>query len=128
MKLSSPAQEMHPLFPSGEWEGFYSYYQGDQRPMPCALSFCEGIVTGNGSDEVGPFTWKGTYSIAALTCTMTKYYSSHTVFYKGEVDENGIWGYWEMNGGRGGFHLWPKTQNENKEAIAVEAEGRLVGK
>ncbi len=120
---SSPTSEMHPLFPSGEWEGFFSYYIGDKHVMHCFYSFHQGVVTGTGSDEIGPFTWKGTYSTEALNCSMTKFYSTHTVFYKGEVDENGWWGYWEMNGGRGGFHLWPtKTKGENHQAQQMEIE------
>ena len=55
---------------------------------------------------------------------MTKYYATHTVFYDGNVDENGIWGNWEITPSmRGGFHLWPK---KNEETAQVEAVDSLV--
>lgn len=120
MSVDTNTHEMHPLFPSGDWEGFYSYYPGDKNPMQCSLSFHNSIITGSGSDQVGPFSWKGTYNKAALSCTMTKFYNSHTVLYQGDVDENGIQGSWEMEGGRGGFHLWPKAKDELHQAQQTE--------
>ncbi|MDO1451069.1 hypothetical protein Q0590_32645 [Rhodocytophaga aerolata] len=118
--------EMHPLFPSGEWEGFYSYYPGDKHLMQCSFTFCNALITGRGNDDIGSFSWKGVYNTAVLSCSMTKFYSSHTVFYTGEVDENGIWGNWDIDGiWRGGFHLWPKTKQENQHAQKVEIETLL---
>ena len=118
------SEEMHPLFPSGDWEGFYKYpYAGlQQGKMEFFLNFNAGVVTGGGSDSVGTFTWKGTYDTKALTCQMTKYYTSHTVSYNGHVDENGIWGTWQIRTyNKGGFHIWPKKDgNEEEEEEAVE--------
>ncbi len=55
---------------------------------------------------------------------MTKFYATHTVFYDGQVDENGIWGTWTIGGYfSGGFHIWPKAEAENEAAI--EALGML---
>lgn len=123
MSQAMKTQETHPLFPSGDWEGFYSYYSGDKHSMQCSFSFCNGILTGSGRDDVGSFRWKGVYNKDILSCTMTKFYSSHTVFYKGEVDENGIWGNWDIRGvWRGGFHLWPKAKQEKQQAQQIEIE------
>lgn len=119
------SEEMHPLFPSGDWEGFYKYpYTGlRQGKMECFLNFKAGVVTGGGSDPVGAFTWKGAYDTKALTCQMTKYYASHTVSYNGHVDENGIWGTWQISSyTKGGFHIWPKKGGNEEEEVEAQEE------
>ena len=117
------SEEIHPLFPSGDWEGFYKYPYAylPPDPMHCFLNFRQGTVTGSGSDSVGAFSWKGSYDTEALTCQLTKYYTTHTVFYKGQVDENGIWGHWRINDfSKGGFHIWPKKGGEEEEGTENE--------
>ncbi|MBK6949870.1 MAG: hypothetical protein IPH16_18965 [Haliscomenobacter sp.] len=70
--------ETHPLFPSGEWEGFYLYpfgaHQHHQHRMEIWFQFNDGIITGGGSDDINVFIWRGTYDTAALQCAMVKYY------------------------------------------------------
>ncbi len=117
--------ETHSLYPSGEWEGFFTYAFGpgaERHPMHFILRFKNNAVTGSGGDEVGPFHWRGLYDKEQLRCQMTKYYTSHTVFYDGQVDENGIWGTWNIRGYfSGGFHIWPKNSGENNaEAETVQ--------
>jgi len=136
--------ETHPLLPSGEWEGFYCYHHDpEQHKMMIDLTFLNSIVTGMGVDDVAPFTWKGKYDLAKFKIDMTKSYSTHSVFYKGDIDENGIWGLWEIlhdyskyppfmvdaikeiakDSIQGGFHIWPKknsissTNTAEKEVI-----------
>jgi hypothetical protein len=118
----SGKQEDHPLFPSGEWEGFYTYAMGsqaDQHKMHFLLSFKDNRVSGSGADDVGSFYWEGSYSKERMDCVLTKYYPTHSVFYKGQVDENGIWGTWEIDFYTGGFHIWPKAQEEKQQAAAL---------
>jgi hypothetical protein len=120
--------EQHPLFPSGPWNGFYTYTQGadaDQHPMPCTLEFVEGILSGRGSDDVGVFSLTGFYNTQSMTCQMTKKYASHIVDYQGRIDENGIWGCWTMSGWKGGFHLWPKETKKEEEKATVAVKGLL---
>lgn len=118
--------EKHPLFPSGEWEGFYTYNFGpDARryTMSLALTFKNKKVSGSGVDSVNRFNWRGSYDTEQLRCWMHKKYPSHTVFYDGYVDQNGIWGTWEIPPyDRGGFHIWPKGLSdgltvEDKETV-----------
>ncbi len=108
--------ETHPLFPSGEWEGFYTYAFGPdahRHSMSFALTFKNGRVSGNGIDDLSRFTWHGSYDTEQLRCWMQKHYPTHTVFYDGYVDEKGIWGTWEIPPfDRGGFHIWPKGVSE----------------
>lgn len=102
-------------FPSGEWEGFYLYPYGSARhKMHCFLTFSNGIVTGGGHDDIGAYSWRGTYDPVARKCDMVKqYFGAHQVFYTGDADENGIWGKWRIQPSfSGGFHLWPKKSDQ----------------
>lgn len=132
--------ESHRFFPSGDWEGFYLYRNdGEKHAMNFSLDFSNGRITGSGSDDVGGFSWKGTYNTEACTCSMTKQYSTHTIAYQGHADENGIWGNWTYgdddtlnqfnevtrqkiiqvfaNKMNGGFHIWPRKNEQVQEAI-----------
>lgn len=122
--------ETNPLFPSGEWEGFYTHEFGPharRHLMSFTLTFKNGTVSGSGIDDINYFSWRGKYDTEKLRCWMQKLYPSHLVFYDGHVDENGIWGSWEIPPYyRGGFHLWPKGAGENiavsdKEAVPKSA-------
>ena len=116
----------HPLFPSGEWEGFYLDPRVPGKgQMNLFLHFSDGLVTGRGTDPVGGFSFSGHYNAEGLFCVMTKSYATHEVFYDGRADENGIWGTWSIQGDfSGGFHIWPKKigkeeyQIEEVEALA----------
>lgn len=134
MKKNESKTETHPLLPSGEWEGFYVYkqlYFGKEKgEMSFTLNFHEQTVEGSGSDEVGGFSWKGVYNLESMTCKMVKYYDTHKVFYNGHIDENGIWGTWEISDDwNGGFHIWPKpgAAAEREEEEKPEAKKRSVG-
>ena len=109
--------ETHSLFPSGEWEGFYAYEFGPnarRHLMSFTLEFKNGAVTGGGIDDIGAFTWRGHYDTEQLRCQLYKRYVTHLIFYDGYVDENGIWGSWQIPLRiRGGFHLWPKGISED---------------
>jgi hypothetical protein len=108
--------ETNPLFPSGEWEGFYTYAFGPdarRHTMSFALTFKNRKVSGSGIDNVDRFIWRGSYDTEKLRCWMQKRYPTHMVFYDGYVDQNGIWGTWEIPPDfRGGFHIWPKGLSE----------------
>lgn len=132
MKKANENYETHHLFPSGEWEGFYTYQifsQNYRGLMSFYLLFQKQTVEGEGIDSVGRFAWKGTYDTKEMTCQMTKYYyGKHKVFYDGQVDENGIWGTWKITDNwKGGFHIWPKGQGQEaieevKEAVVKEGK------
>ena len=123
MSSNIEQQETHPLFPSGEWEGFYTYSAnggGEQCKMVFSLDFKDGTVSGRGSDNIGGFKWLGEYNTGQLWCRMIKQYARHIVYYDGHVDENGIWGTWTIPPlSKGGFHIWPKENIEEKEEEEV---------
>lgn len=139
--------ETHPHLPSGEWEGFYCYNNNPaQHKMHIELNFSKGIISGLGVDDVSSFTWKGKYDIEKFKADMTKHYSTHKVWYKGDIDENGIWGIWEIvhdlskfpqffvemikeqmkNESTGGFHIWPKKRKANSNSVEAEAESEKL--
>jgi hypothetical protein len=97
------------LFPSGPWTGFYNHRPGDNHRMDLRLEFRSGRMTGDGTDDIGPFIITGQYDEATLECSWTKsYVSAHDVQYRGFREGKGIWGTWEIGKQfRGGFQIWP---------------------
>jgi hypothetical protein len=110
-------------FTSGPWTGFYTYSNGRRERMDLSLTFRLGVVTGSGTDPVGPFTIQGRYDPESNEIHWTKtYVGRHDVFYKGCRDNRGIWGTWQIRlSSRGGFHIWPLGQGGG-EAERAEAE------
>ena len=91
--------------------------------MDLHLEFANGIMTGEGNDDIGRFIIKGKYDEAAHESTFHKtYVAAHTVFYRGFREGKGIWGVWEIGiFARGGFHIWPVgSEAGEKESIAAE--------
>jgi hypothetical protein len=123
------------LFPSGPWVGFYNYLPGDRHRMDLHLTFANGSISGDGSDDIGRFLIKGRYDSASRECHWTKtYIGAHDVFYRGFREGKGIWGTWEIARlTSGGFHIWPRDAREGEsdteaaqteesaDAIALEA-------
>ena len=74
------------------------------------MAFANGVVSGDGIDDVGRFFLKGRYDAATRECHWTKtYVGGHDVFYRGYREGKGIWGRWEIgNLAHGGFHIWPR--------------------
>lgn len=119
--------ETHPAFPSGTWEGFYTYHMGmlaSRHPMQFSLNFRDGTISGSGSDEVGTFSWYGEYRLQEMYCRMVKRYTTHEVVYSGQVDENGIWGTWTIHNWTGGFHIWPRHKGAEWQAAGSKAAVR----
>ena len=126
---SNNKMEMHPHFPSGAWEGFYVQNNVNHK-MECNLEFKNNQIKGGGNDELGGFSWKGSYDTEAGSVNMTKsYFNAHDVHYKGLADENGIWGNWEINSSyTDGFHIWPKKGESNNVKKEVKENAKTVEK
>lgn len=125
-------------FPSGPWIGFFNYRAGGKRHrMDLALTFENGRMAGDGRDGVGAFVITGTYDGKSGECQWTKaYLGAHDVHYRGFREGRGIWGLWELDGGSGGFHIWPlgsgrpPLESEGKEewdlpTVPAETSGLL---
>jgi hypothetical protein len=118
--------ETDPRFPSGKWVGFWT----QKAPPPgkhrqeLVLTFAKGEMHGEGRDWVGKFHIRGFYSTEDGKCRWTKrYVGRHDVFYQGFNEGKGIWGTWEIDTLKGGFHIWPEGTGEPTEpALSAEAD------
>jgi hypothetical protein len=96
--------------------------------MDLDLTFANGVMIGNGSDDVGRFLIKGRYDSQYRECHWTKrYIGAHDVFYRGFREGKGIWGTWEINiFGHGGFLIWPVGTGAEETAIEKDEEEQPV--
>lgn len=121
-----PDAETDPRFPSGKWVGFWTqklpFVAKPRQEM--ILSFRCGEFTGEGRDMVGKFHIRGFYSTTDGKCRFTKkYVGRHDVYYQGFNEGKGIWGTWEVDSLRGGFHIWPEGQGDpTSPSLEAEAE------
>jgi hypothetical protein len=96
--------------------------------MDLHLTFANGLLTGDGNDNIGLFRIKGKYDAASLECHWTKtYIGAHDVFYRGFREGKGIWGTWEISIlAHGGFHIWPRRPGEAEEEAEREEQTEPV--
>jgi len=115
------------LYPSGPWVGFYNYQPGERHRMQLHLTFANGVISGDGNDDIGRFFIKGRYESQA-ECHWTKtYVDAHDVFYRGFREGKGIWGTWEIdNFAHGGFHIWPKRAGDSESVVESEIAAEPV--
>jgi hypothetical protein len=119
--------EQDSRFPTGEWNGFYLENHRSQRGwMHLYLEFKDGLIRGEGTDYVGPWTAAGTYDATSGTCQWTKQYvGKHKVEYDGRCSSNGILGQWRIVVNSGNFHIWPKENGELTELYLREDLSQL---
>jgi hypothetical protein len=54
------------------------------------------------------------------------YVGGHDVYYRGFREGKGIWGLWELTVDSGGFHIWPRGEEESEqEHESAEEPGPL---
>src|SRR3954447_18536962 len=96
--------------------------------MQLHLTFANGIVSGDGNDDIGRFFINGRYDSQAAECHWTKtYVGAHDVFYRGFREGKGIWGTWEIgNLAHGGFHIWPRQAGHFQSIIESEIAADLI--
>ncbi len=116
------------LYPSGPWVGFYNYQPGDRHRMQLHLTFANGMISGEGNDDIGRFLIKGRYDSQSAESHWTKtYVGAHDVFYRGFREGKGIWGTWEIgNFAHGGFHIWPRQSADSQVTTESENVSELV--
>lgn len=123
-----PIAETDSRFPSGAWKGYWLQKSMGRKWMQLDLRFREGRVEGGGTDCIGPFAIKGTYSVEDGKCSWIKqYFGQHSVPYQGYAEGKGIWGTWTIGQyamvlDKGGFHIWPRGQGGDAEMLEAEAD------
>jgi hypothetical protein len=98
--------------------------------MRLCLSFTpDGRISGDGIDDVAPFTIRGSFDRLTNTANWTKsYVRMHSVEYSGLYDGRSICGDWTLIVATGSFWIWPGTIEINEaleEEIEVPIEVRL---
>jgi hypothetical protein len=117
---------MDEQFPSGPWQGYYTYDNPERHRMDLVMEFSGGRVTGEGTDPVGPFVLDGRYDAASGECHWTKtYVGAHDVFYAGRRQGKGIAGTWELDSLRGGFRIWPVGSGTD-DGVSVEESAEVA--
>src|SRR5215510_10718144 len=114
--------------PSGLWSGYYLYgYAGVKHRMKLSLMFTQdGIIRGEGIDDVAPFLIDGFFDAATSEARWTKaYIGRHSVEYRGFYDQRTICGDWTLFTTAGGFWIWPNAFEET-EALQEEIEQAVV--
>jgi hypothetical protein len=116
------------LYPSGPWVGFYNYQPGDRHRMQLHLTFANGMMSGDGNDDIGRFLIRGRYDSQNAESHWTKtYVGAHDVFYRGFREGKGIWGTWEIgNFAHGGFYIWPKQAGDSESVLESEIAAQPV--
>ena len=120
----NPAIELDGRFPSGPWTGYFLQPAiPGKHWMDLSLSFCDGVVTGEGRDWVGEFRIKGRYQLEDGKCWWTKaYVKKHSIPYQGYNEGKGIWGTWEYQAAwKGGFYIWPVAMGDPTQIRLAEA-------
>jgi len=90
--------------------------------MQLHLTFANGVMSGDGNDDIGCFFIKGHYDSRNVECHWEKsYVGAHDVFYRGFREGRGIWGTWEIGIlNHGGFHIWPRQMEDSETVVASE--------
>jgi hypothetical protein len=123
--MSSDTQPKHkPSPPSGPWSGYYAYgHGGPQHRMNLGLTFSpDGKMSGEGIDDIAPFTIDGIFDPPTNQANWTKsYVGKHNVEYHGVYDQRSICGNWTLPTSMGDFCIWPSTMRQ-RENIETEVE------
>ena len=90
--------------------------------MRLSLTFANGSITGDGTDDIGPFLIRGAFDSVSREAGWTKaYVGMHSVRYRGLYDGRSICGDWKLALSSGGFWIWPSTLGE-RAAESIEEE------
>jgi hypothetical protein len=109
------------MYPSGTWRGYWEQEVFGRQPMEgLTLCFADGVITGHGSDVIGPFVFRGNYEADGSVALTKQYLGRHRVHYQGVWDGEGtIHGIWSIPPfHHGKFALMPDYSAEASTAIA----------
>jgi hypothetical protein len=95
---SEPGAEGAHVFLSGRYRGYWEQVFWGRQPMnDLVLHFEDGIITGDGEDVIGKFTFSGRYDKQGTLVMVKQYLGKHQVHYEGRYDGEGtIHGTWSI--------------------------------
>ena len=115
---------------SGPWSGFW-IQDLDRGTMKLRLWIKGELISGEGEDVLGGFVVYGNYWPAKEIVKLRKRYATHAVEYNGTWDGSMISGLWRIRAGKrwdgekGGFDLWPDTEEEAVGKFTETVEDRV---
>ncbi len=99
---------------SGVWSG---HYVERERAFPqrMTIELADGLVRGDGVDDLGTFTLDGEYRVDGASARLgwvKTYDGAHSVLYLGELRDEVITGSWSIGSARGTFRLEAERRAE----------------
>lgn len=88
-------------FASGMWRGYFQQMRM-KFPQQQTMEFADGMVRGDGGDQLGPFRIEGQYrrdGDEVRIGWIKTYRGGHSVLYQGSWDGSWIRGTWALQGG-----------------------------
>ena len=85
---------------SGRWVGYYEQW-GQRFQQDHRMEFADGLVRGDGADELGPFRLEGCYRNGADGVRLgwiETYEGAHSILYLGILRGDWIEGTWRVEG------------------------------
>ncbi|MBT9583677.1 hypothetical protein IV102_10010 [bacterium] len=101
--------------PSGVWSGHYEQ-ACSKYAQQATLEFADGLIRGDGADDIGLFSIEGEYRIDKGEVRMgwiKTYQGAHSVLYLGKLKGSNITGKWDISGWGGNFALAPAPQGRD---------------
>jgi hypothetical protein len=104
--------------PSGLWAGHYVQFLV-KHAQEMNLEFADGLIRGDGTDGLGPFTIDGEYRVESGEVRMgwiKTYKGAHSVLYLGTLQNDQIVGKWNLLvalAGTGTFALSPAIKTSS---------------
>ncbi|MEZ4411270.1 MAG: hypothetical protein R3A52_33030 [Polyangiales bacterium] len=92
---------------SGVWDGHFEQL-GRRFPQKMTLEFADGLVRGDGVDDLGSFTVEGEYRAdegGVRVGWIKTYEGAHSVLYLGTVEGRAVRGRWSIDATSGAFAL-----------------------
>lgn len=129
MIIKVDANEQDERFTSGPWRGIWTQ-QANKAEMDLRLEFKGGRIYGEGSDQVGEFSFCGSYNLDTGEVRVTKrYIGRHRVTYRGWAElQHGIWGLWNLEeGNRGGWQIRPAGCGSGSHGKTHASRPRATG-
>ena len=105
------------MYPSGRWKAYWDQPGYGRQEMELYLHFENGLISGQGADCIGLFTYEGKYNDQGSVVLIKQYLKAHAVLYRGQYNGEGIiegrWSIGEYYSGGFAMTPWPEERNQD---------------